>query len=509
MVSCGPVIKFVSEETMPQTKVRVRYAPSPTGEPHMGNIRTALFDWLFARHTGGDFIIRVEDTDQARRVDGAIELQKESLRWLKLDWDEGLEKRGEFGPYIQSERLEYYETAVSQLIESGAAYKCFCTSERLESLRQTQRQQKNSRLGYDGKCRFLKKDESQSMEAQSIPFVIRFLMPDDGISKIDDLVRGTIEFENNLVEDFVILKADGFPTYHLASVVDDHFMDITHVFRGEEWVSSIPRHVQIYRALNWDTPAYAHLPTILAPDKTKLSKRHGATSVLEYKRKGYLPDAIVNFLSLLGWSLDGETEIISRDDLVDKFDPQRINAAGAVFDIEKLDWMNGYYIRELSKKELGAELFDYWNEFPPEEFDITPSFEKTVEVAGLVRERLKTLSDAAPLVSFIFKNEIIYTSKELIQKGMDGLQTHKLLIRSREILLNNDKFVACDIEADLRTLARDLDVKVGQLLGTIRLATSGQKVSPPLFESIEILGKDRVIILLDEAIEMLSEDAIS
>ena len=342
------------------------------------------------------------------------------------------------------------------------------------------------------------------MEAQSIPFVIRFLMPDDGISKIDDLVRGTIEFENNLVEDFVILKADGFPTYHLASVVDDHYMDITHVFRGEEWVSSIPRHVQIYRALNWDTPAYAHLPTILAPDKTKLSKRHGATSVLEYKKKGYLPDAIVNFLSLLGWSLDGETEIISRDDLVDKFDPQRINSAGAVFDIEKLDWMNGYYIRKLSKKELGAELFDYWNEFPPEEFDITPSFEKTVEVAGLVRERLKTLSDAAPLVSFIFKNEIIYTSEELIQKGMDGLQTHKLLIRSREILLNSDKFVACDIEADLRTLARDLDVKVGQLLGTIRLATSGQKVSPPLFESIEILGKDRVVILLDEAIEMLS-----
>ena len=295
---------------MPETKVRVRYAPSPTGEPHVGNIRTALFDWLFARNKGGDFIVRVEDTDQARRVEGAIELQKESLQWLGLDWDEGLGEKGESGPYVQSERLDYYENAVSRLLTIGAAYKCFCTSERLESLRQIQKQQKLSRLGYDGKCRSLKKEKLQKMESESIPFVVRFLMPDEGISQIDDLVRGIIEFDNDLVEDFVILKADGFPTYHLASVVDDHHMGITHVFRGEEWVSSIPRHVQIYRAFDWETPIYAHLPTILAPDKTKLSKRHGATSVLEYKERGYLPDAVVNFLSLLGWSLDGELSLI-------------------------------------------------------------------------------------------------------------------------------------------------------------------------------------------------------
>ena len=494
---------------MPETKVRVRYAPSPTGEPHVGNIRTALFDWLFARNKGGDFIVRVEDTDQARRVEGAIELQKESLQWLGLDWDEGLGEKGESGPYVQSERLDYYENAVSRLLTIGAAYKCFCTSERLESLRQIQKQQKLSRLGYDGKCRSLKKEKLQKMESESIPFVVRFLMPDEGISQIDDLVRGRIEFDNDLVEDFVILKADGFPTYHLASVVDDHHMGITHVFRGEEWVSSIPRHVQIYRAFDWETPIYAHLPTILAPDKTKLSKRHGATSVLEYKERGYLPDAVVNFLSLLGWSLDGETEIISRDDLVGHFNPLRINAAGAVFDIEKLDWMNGYYIRELSAEELGSELLGFWTQFPPNEFDMIPTLENAVEVARLVRERLKTLSDAAPLVSFIFKNEIVYTPEELIQKGMNDQQTHNLLIKVREIISLRDIVTADEIESDLRKLAGDLDVKVGQLLGTIRLATSGQRVSPPLFGSLEILGRDRVVVLLDKAIEMLTGDSKS
>ena len=494
---------------MPETKVRVRYAPSPTGEPHVGNIRTALFDWLFARNKGGDFIVRVEDTDQARRVEGAIELQKESLQWLGLDWDEGLGEKGESGPYVQSERLDYYENAVSRLLTIGAAYKCFCTSERLESLRQIQKQQKLSRLGYDGKCRSLKKEKLQKMESESIPFVVRFLMPDEGISQIDDLVRGRIDFDNDLVEDFVILKADGFPTYHLASVVDDHHMGITHVFRGEEWVSSIPRHVQIYRAFDWETPIYAHLPTILAPDKTKLSKRHGATSVLEYKERGYLPDAVVNFLSLLGWSLDGETEIISRDDLVGHFNPLRINAAGAVFDIEKLDWMNGYYIRELSAEELGSELLGFWTQFPPNEFDMIPTLENAVEVARLVRERLKTLSDAAPLVSFIFKNEIVYTPEELIQKGMNDQQTHNLLIKVREIISLRDIVTADEIESDLRKLAGDLDVKVGQLLGTIRLATSGQRVSPPLFGSLEILGRDRVVVLLDKAIEMLTGDSKS
>ena len=494
---------------MPETKVRVRYAPSPTGEPHVGNIRTALFDWLFARNKGGDFIVRVEDTDQARRVEGAIELQKESLQWLGLDWDEGLGEKGESGPYVQSERLDYYENAVSRLLTIGAAYKCFCTSARLESLRQIQKQQKLSRLGYDGKCRSLKKEKLQKMESESIPFVVRFLMPDEGISQIDDLVRGIIEFDNDLVEDFVILKADGFPTYHLASVVDDHHMGITHVFRGEEWVSSIPRHVQIYRAFDWETPIYAHLPTILAPDKTKLSKRHGATSVLEYKERGYLPDAVVNFLSLLGWSLDGETEIISRDDLVGHFNPLRINAAGAVFDIEKLDWMNGYYIRELSAEELGSELLGFWTQFPPNEFDMIPTLENAVEVARLVRERLKTLSDAAPLVSFIFKNEIVYTPEELIQKGMNDQQTHNLLIKVREIISLRDIVTADEIESDLRKLAGDLDVKVGQLLGTIRLATSGQRVSPPLFGSLEILGRDRVVVLLDKAIEMLTDDSKS
>ena len=252
-------------------------------------------------------------------------------------------------------------------------------------------------------------------------------MPTGGITKIEDLVRGRIEFENALVDDFIILKADGFPTYHLASVVDDKHMQITHVLRGEEWVSSVPRHIQIYRALGWQPPIFAHLPTILAPDKSKLSKRHGATSVLEYRKMGYLPDAMMNFLSLLGWSLDGETDIISREDIVKHFDPSRINAAGAVFDREKLDWMNGYYIRNMETRELGDILYQYWKDFPPNEFERLPSIDETEAIASLVRERLKTLNDAAPLVAFIFKDSINYDKGQLIQNDMDVQGTISIL----------------------------------------------------------------------------------
>ena len=341
-------------------KIRVRYAPSPTGEPHVGNIRTALFDWLIARNSSGQFIVRVEDTDQARKVEGAIELQKDSLKWLGLDWDEGLGLDGKYGPYTQSERLTLYTDVAERLMQNGKAYKCFCDGERLSKLRKTQLESKATLVGYDGYCRSLKSDESNSGS-----FVVRFKMPGSGISELDDLVRGHLKFDNSLSDDFIILKSDGYPTYHLASVVDDHYMDISHVLRGEEWVSSVPRHVQLYLALEWEIPLFAHLPTILAPDKSKLSKRHGATSVLEYKKAGYLPEAMFNFLSLLGWSIDGDTEIISKEDLVRKFDPSRISSASAIFDIEKLNWMNGHYIRSMSSLELSQILGNYWREFPP------------------------------------------------------------------------------------------------------------------------------------------------
>ena len=485
-------------------RARVRYAPSPTGEPHLGNIRTAIFDWLLARHTDGKFIVRVEDTDQSRIVDGATDLQKHSLEWLGLDWDEGLGKDGPFGPYVQSERLDYYNAAIELLLQTRDAYKCYCTEERLERLREEQRRQKLSRLGYDGKCRGLSEKESAELESSAESSVIRFAMPTSGITDIEDLVRGRIEFENALVDDFIILKADGFPTYHLASVVDDKHMQITHVLRGEEWVSSVPRHIQIYRALGWQPPIFAHLPTILAPDKSKLSKRHGATSVLEYRKMGYLPDAMMNFLSLLGWSLDGETDIISREDIVKHFDPSRINAAGAVFDREKLDWMNGYYIRNMETRELGDILFQYWKDFPPNEFERLPSIDESKTVASLLRERLKTLNDAAPLVAFIFKNSINYDKGQLIQNDMDVQGTISILDACAEALSNIEPYSADSIERVLRSVANDKNLKVGQLLGTVRVSTSGQKVSPPLFQSLEILGKERVSELLFNAKSKLS-----
>ncbi|PZC42431.1 MAG: glutamyl-tRNA synthetase [Chloroflexi bacterium] len=477
------------------SKIRVRYAPSPTGEPHVGNIRTALFDWLIARNSSGQFIVRVEDTDQARKVEGTIELQKASLKWLGLDWDEGLGLDGKYGPYTQSERLTLYTDVAERLLQNGKAYKCICNADRLSKLRKKQLENKVALVGYDGNCRSKKLDESDLSDS----FVVRFKMPDVGISEMDDLVRGHLEFDNSLSDDFIILKSDGYPTYHLASVVDDHYMDITHVLRGEEWVSSVPRHIQLYLALGWEMPLFAHLPTILAPDKSKLSKRHGATSVLEYKKAGYLPEAMFNFLSLLGWSLDGDTEIISKEDLVSKFDPSRISSASAIFDIEKLNWMNGHYIRSMSSLELSQILGSYWKEFPPEIFDRNPSSGEVDKISILVQERIKVLSEASALVAFIFKNEITYDPNELIQKQMNADSTAQILDRVDKLVSKIDTFSSSAIEVELRALADSMDVKVGTLLGTIRVATSGQKVSPPLFDSLEVLGRNRVLELLHVA----------
>jgi glutamyl-tRNA synthetase len=474
------------------TKLRVRYAPSPTGEPHLGNIRTALFDWLIARNASGEFIVRVEDTDQARKVEGAIDLQKASLEWLGLNWDEGLGTEGIYGPYTQSERLSFYSEAVDHLLNTEKAYRCFCSAERLVELRKTQLENKSSNVGYDGYCSTLKILEGNLSD----PFVVRFRMPNNGHSELEDMVRGHLEFDNSLSDDFVIMKSDGYPTYHLASVVDDHYMNISHVLRGEEWLSSVPRHVQLYEAFGWEMPQFAHLPTILAPDKSKLSKRHGATSVLEYKKMGYLPEAMFNFLSLLGWSLDGETEIVSKETLINSFDANRISSASAIFDIEKLNWMNGYYIRNMSDFELAARLANYWEEFPPDDFDRSPSLNEIQAVTSLVKERIKILSEASALIAFVFKEEIEFELQELLQKHMDEESTKKILEEVSGTLAKINSFSSSDIELELRSLADSMEIKVGALLGTVRVATSGQKVSPPLFESLEVLGRDRVLELL-------------
>ncbi len=443
--------------------IRTRFAPSPTGDPHVGNIRTALFTWLFARRHGGKFILRIEDTDQAREVEGSVEAIMEGLRWLGLDWDEGPEVGGEYGPYFQSERLEHYQGAADRLIESRRAY------------------------------RF--EDERGS--------AVKFAMPKDGSTIVSDVIRGRVEFDNSLIDDFVILKSDGFPTYHLASVVDDQLMSISHVIRGEGWLSSAPRHVCLYDAFGWQAPEFAHLPDILASGGGKLSKRHGAVSVNEYRQMGYLPHALVNFLALLGWSYDDKTELFANDDLIEAFSLERVSKSGAIFNLDKLDWMNGHYIRESDDAELADALLDFWRGYPADELPSEPDRETLVQIVPLIKERLKTLADAAERIPFFFNDEFDYELSELVQRRMDEAGTLRALNAAVEVVGAVEPFDAATLEARLRGLADDLDIKVGQLLGTLRVATSGLKVSPPLFESLEILGRDRVVRDLSRAVGKL------
>ncbi len=470
--------------------VRVRFPPSPTGEPHVGNIRSAIFNWLFARGSGGSFIIRIEDTDQSRKVEGAVEAILETLRWLGMDWDEGPDVGGDFGPYVQSERLDLYRGAADDLLASGGAYECYCGPERLDALRREQGKRKE-RVGYDGRCR--DPEARRKAAAEGGPPVVRFMMPAEGSTSIDDVVRGEVTFENALIDDFVVLKSDGFPTYHLASVVDDSAMRISHVLRAEEWLPSAPRHVLLYRALGLDLPQFAHLPIILAPDRSKLSKRHGATSALEYREMGYLPQAMVNFLTLLGWSLDDRTEIFSRDELFANYSLERVSRSGAVFSVDKLAWLNGHYIRESTPGELADALLEYWGRYPQDGISELPERDRLLEIVPLVRERLKTLADAAPLVSFFFADAVEYDGAELVQKGMDAESTKGALLAAETALQGLDEFDAESIEGVLRPLAAELGIKVGQLLGSLRVATTGLRVSPPLFETFEVLGRERCI----------------
>jgi glutamyl-tRNA synthetase len=449
-------------------------------------MRTAIYNWLFARGRGGTFIVRIEDTDQGRLVEGSVDEMLESLRWLGIEWDEGPDIGGPNAPYHQSQRLDDYHRVADLLIERGAAYRGDCRPERLEAARK-------ERGGSDGKCG----DAAESGDSGSS--VVRFAMPTKGTTVLDDLIRGRVEFENGLVDDFVLLKSDGFPTYHLASIVDDRSMGITHVFRGEEWLPSVPRHLQIYRALGWEPPQFVHLPQILAPDRSKLSKRHGAVSVREYREMGYLPEAMVNFLALLGWSLDDKTEVMSTGELKQAFSLERVSRSGAMFDTKKLEWMNGHYIRGMDPGDLADALLDYWRTFPGEGVDPLPDRDLVERIVPLVRERLKTLRDAAPLIGFFFQDGVEYDPAELVQRKMDEASTKQALSRSHDALAALDSFDEDSIEAALRELAGELDLKVGQLLGSIRVATTGLKVAPPLFGTLEILGRERSLDAIAEA----------
>ena len=482
-------------------EVRVRYAPSPTGLPHIGNIRTALFNWLFARHHGGKFIVRIEDTDQERLVPGAVDGILDGLEWLDIDWDEGPRVGGDFGSYFQSERLHLYLAEAERLIQQGDAYRCYCTRERLAAVRTEQERSKQA-LGYDRHCRHLSDGEKSAYENENAPSVVRFAMPDTGITRLNDLIRDEVEWQNELVDDFILLKSDGFPTYHLAVVTDDHLMQISHVLRAEEWLPSAPRHLQLYRALGYTPPEHGHLPMILGPDRAKLSKRHGATSILEYRDDGFLPDALRNFMVLLGWSLDDKTEVMPVQTVVENFTLDRVGKPAAIFDREKLSWMNGVYIREMSVQDLADAMLPYLQKGLAA--DLLPlDKEYLLRIVPLLQERLKLLSEAPEMVSYFLEEQPVYDPTNLVQRGMSEEEAVNALDRSLEALENAD-FSAGALEELLRALGGELELTPRRFFGTLRWAVTGRNVSPPLFETMEVLGRDRVLSRLGWAKSQLN-----
>lgn len=513
---------------MSERKVRVRFAPSPTGYPHIGNIRTALFNWLFARRSGGSFIVRIEDTDVTRKVEGAVDAILDSLEWLEIYWDEGPRVGGEYGPYRQSERLDLYRKHVQQLLDRGHAYKCYCSSERLAQMRAEMAERKESMRSYDRRCRNLSQEERDKLETQDITPVVRFKTPLEGQTSFNDLIKGEVTFDNSTLDDFVLLKSDGYPTYHLANVVDDHLMQISHVLRADEWLSSTPRHILLYSALEYEPPLFAHLPMILGSDRSKLSKRHGATSITEYRKQGYLPQAMMNFLALLGWSLDDKTEIFSKEELVQHFSIERLSKTSAIFNVDKLDWMNGVYIRNMSTEELTEKLLRFLESDLPREVKRPISAEYVQQMAPLIQERLTTFGKAAELYKFFFMEPIpqtilptgipseeefgtptVYLEDKLVYDT--NLLLGKKLTKESAVVgleaalekLRDIAFDASSLELALRPLAAELGLKTGEFFGLLRVATTGHTAAPPLFETMAVLGKDRCLRRIKLALERL------
>ncbi|HYK83826.1 MAG TPA: glutamate--tRNA ligase [Ktedonobacteraceae bacterium] len=492
----------------PNKPVRLRYAPSPTGFQHIGGFRTALFSWLYARHCGGQFVLRIEDTDLARTVEGAVDNLIEGLNWLGMDIDEGPLYGGLFGPYYQTERKALYQQYAHQLIASGHAYRCYCTPERLDKMRKEQEAQKLPPR-YDRHCRYLTNEERAANEAAGMKSVVRFAMPIEGETVVHDGLRGEVVFKNTDIDDTILLKSDGLPTYHLAHIVDDHLMEITHVLRGEEWISSAPRHVQIYKALGWEEPFIYHVPNILGKDKKKLSKRRNAPAWGDYFQQGYLPEAVFNFLALLGWSYDDKTEIFTRDELINAFTLDRMGLSSGIYDPDKLLWMNGYYIRQLPLEELVNRTLPYM-ERPEAQGGLPDSVKRpidreyTTRVLHLEHERLKTLGEAASVVSFFYTDSLGYETPLLIQKGMDASRTRAALEQARDLFNSLPSWEHSVMEPPMRELATTLGLKPGQLFGSVRVAGSGRTATPPLFEMMEVLGRERSLARLNEAIGRLA-----
>jgi glutamyl-tRNA synthetase len=450
-----------------------------------------LFNYLFARRTGGQLVLRIEDTDRKRYDAGSLETILDGIRWLGIDWDEGPEVGGPYAPYFQSERLPLYQEAADRLVAAGHAYRCFCTPERLEELRREQERQ-HQPTRYDRHCRNLDPEEVERRLEASEPSVIRMRVP-EGATQVDDLVRGRLEFDNATLDDQVLIKSDGFPTYHLASVVDDHEMAITHVIRGDEWLPSTPKHVILYGVLGWDPPTFVHLPLVLGPDRAKLSKRHGAAAVLEYRDLGYLPEAMVNFLAFLGWSPGTGDEFFTLDQLVQVYDLEKLHSSPAIFDQAKLDSVNGEHIRRLEPDELARRL----RPFLPADLDD----EMLQRAAPLIQTRIARLTEAPDLLRFLVERPIQFPDG-LVPKRADAKEAAEVLRQARALFAAAEPGPA--LEDQLRALAEEHDWKVGDLFMSLRVALTGSRVTPPLLESAGLLGQEETMARLDRAIAELA-----
>ena len=485
--------------------ISTRFAPSPTGFLHVGSLRTALYCYLIAKQNSGKFLLRVEDTDQKRSVEGAMPAVLDALKWAGIEPDEGVVgfenndvvEKGDCGPYLQSKRLKIYEQHANILLEKGCAYYCFCTPERLAQVRE--RQEKNHEAsGYDGHCRELDINEIKNNLSANVPYVVRLKMPKTGVTEFTDLIKGKVSFKNEFVDDQVLLKTDGFPTYHLAVVVDDHLMAITHVIRGDEWLSSTPKHIYLYECFGWEKPVFAHLPLLLNADKSKLSKRQGDVAVGDYIKKGYLPEALINFVAFLGWNPGDDREIFSLAELAKEFSLEKVNKSGAVFNLEKLDWYNKYYLRQLSNEQVAELVLPF---FGDKIKDLRLKIEDFANVIGLEKGRVTTLAELPEAVGFVF-NLPDYLADMLIWKKSSPEEAIKILSELKDWL--NTKSVQPKNKIDWEKRVGEWIVQKsysnGVVLWPLRVALSGQEKSPGPYEIAAVLGKDEVLKRLEVAL---------
>lgn len=479
-------------------EVRVRYAPSPTGFLHIGGLRTALYNYLFARHHNGKFILRVEDTDRARFVEGAVEDFLYMLDWAGIEIDEGPNKDGGYGPYYQSQRLDLYEKHAKQLLDEGKAYRCFCSSERLDQMRKFQEKSKLPPK-YDRTCLRLSQDEIQKKLEADESFTVRMKVPDDTTIRFTDLIRGEVEFSSFNVDDQVLVKSDGYPTYHLANVVDDHFMKISHVIRGEEWVSSTPKHVLLYQYFGWELPQFAHLPLLLNADRSKMSKRQGDVEARAYPPKGYLKEAVVNFIALLGWNPGDEREIFTMEELIKEFSIERIHKAGAIFNVEKLNWLNTMHIRRKSDEEiydmLKSDLENHGYSDYPKQY--------VLRAIGLMKERINFVSELLTFSGYFFKDPETFDAEGIKKRWTPDAKIRLAAIADR--LEKLEMFTHDEIEKTFRSYSDEIKIKASELIHPVRLAISGMTLGPGLFDLIAVLDQQTVIRRIRHAVAHFDE----